>query len=148
MVILPDYYCGKMINPKVSPREELGEFIKNETQWEGHLQKVWEEKIKPYAVQHGAKMFGTIGNFLLENNQLFNKLITLGFLNKICFEQQFGKYILDFLFWLKRLIIQMIKFQDSRVKPFPLWQFPTTTQMTLLHSRYPIIQVDPIMFKI
>lgn len=113
MVILPDYYCGKMINPKVSPREELGEFIKNETQWEGHLQKAWEEKIKPYAVQHGAKMFGTIGNFLLENNQLFNKLITLGFLNKICFEQQFGKYILDFLFWLKRLIIQMIKFQAS-----------------------------------
>ena len=62
MVILPDYYCGKMVNPMTTPREQLVEFVKNETQWEDTLKKVWEEKIMPYAVQHGAKIFGSIGN--------------------------------------------------------------------------------------
>ena len=61
MVILPDYYAGKMINPMTSPREEIVEFIKKETDWEGTLKSTWESKIKPYAVNHGAKTFGAIG---------------------------------------------------------------------------------------
>lgn len=61
MVILPDYYAGKMINPETSPKEELLEFVKKETDWEGTLKSVWENKIRPYAVNHGAKTFGAIG---------------------------------------------------------------------------------------
>ena len=61
MVILPDYYAGKMINPMTSPREEIMEFIKKETDWEGKLNSDWENKIRPYAVNHGAKTFGAIG---------------------------------------------------------------------------------------
>jgi hypothetical protein len=41
MVILPDYYAGKMINPMTSSKEELVAFVQNETQWEGGLEKTW-----------------------------------------------------------------------------------------------------------
>ena len=61
MVIIPDYYAGKMINPMTSAREELVAFVKNETDWEANLKATWETKIKPYAVNHGAKTFGAIG---------------------------------------------------------------------------------------
>ena len=64
MVIIPDYYRGKMINPMMSQREDLVKFVKNETQWEGNLKVDWEEKIRPYALQHGAKTFGAIGKTL------------------------------------------------------------------------------------
>ena len=66
MVILPDYYAGKMINPMTSPKEELVEFVKKETNWEETLKSAWENKIRPYAVNHGAKTFGAIGMNLLQ----------------------------------------------------------------------------------
>ena len=62
MVIIPDYFRGEMINPMTKPREEIVEFVKKQSQWEGHLKLDWEEKIQPYALKHGAKTFGAIGN--------------------------------------------------------------------------------------
>jgi hypothetical protein len=61
MVIIPDYFRGKMINPMTSPREELVEFVNKETQWEEKLKVDWEEKTRPYALKHGAETFGAIG---------------------------------------------------------------------------------------
>jgi hypothetical protein len=62
MVIIPDYFDGGMVNPMTSPREELVAFMKKQTDWEGKLKLDWEEKIRPYALEHGAKTFGAIGN--------------------------------------------------------------------------------------
>jgi hypothetical protein len=61
MVIIPDYFCGKMINPMTSPREEVMEVVQNVTQWDETLKVDWEEKIQPYALKHGATTFGAIG---------------------------------------------------------------------------------------
>jgi hypothetical protein len=61
MVIIPDYFRGEMINPINKPREEIVEFVKKQTQWDDKLKQDWEEKIKPYALEHGAKTFGAIG---------------------------------------------------------------------------------------
>jgi len=61
MVIIPDYYRGKMINLMTSPREEVVEVMKKLTQWEETLKVDWEEKIQPYALKHGAATFGAIG---------------------------------------------------------------------------------------
>ena len=62
MVIIPDYFRGEMINPMNKPREEIVDFVKKQTQWDGKLKQDWEEKIQPYALKHGAKTFGAIGN--------------------------------------------------------------------------------------
>ena len=61
MVIIPDYYRGMMINPMTSSQDQLMEFVKTKTQWEGSLKNDWEEKVHPYALKHGAKVFGAIG---------------------------------------------------------------------------------------
>ena len=61
MVIIPDYFDGGMVNPMTSPREELVAFMKKQTDWDGKLKLDWEEKIRPYALEHGAKTFGAIG---------------------------------------------------------------------------------------
>ena len=59
LVIMPDWYRGTLQDPAdgIPP---LVEFIKRESQWE-KLAKDWEEKVRPYAEKHGAKVFGTIG---------------------------------------------------------------------------------------
>ena len=67
MVIIPDYYRGTMINPMTSGRDQLIEFVKNKTQWEGSLQLDWEEKVRPYALKHGAKTFGAIGKLNIKS---------------------------------------------------------------------------------
>ena len=68
MVIIPDYYRGKLlINPMTAKQEDAVKFVKNKTQWEGNLKVDWEEKIQPYALQHGAKTFGAIGEILKYN---------------------------------------------------------------------------------
>ncbi len=65
MVIIPDYFDGGMINPMTSPREELGAFVKKQSDWDGKLKLDWEDKIRPYALDHGAKTFGAIGKAAL-----------------------------------------------------------------------------------
>ena len=62
MVIIPDYFDIALVSPMTTPMEELIPFLKNHTDWEGKLRLDWEEKIHPYALGHGAKTFGTIGN--------------------------------------------------------------------------------------
>ena len=59
MVIMPDWYRGKLQDP-ADGIPELIEFIKKETVWPDML-KQWNEIIKPYAEKHGAKTFGSIG---------------------------------------------------------------------------------------
>ena len=57
LVILPDYYRGKMKDPA---EDGLVEFVTAETQW-SKLKLDWEEKIAPYAKKHGAQVFGSVG---------------------------------------------------------------------------------------
>jgi len=61
MVILPDYLKGQWIDPEQSTPEELINFVRRETQWEAVIKPHWEERIKPYAIEHGALTFGAIG---------------------------------------------------------------------------------------
>lgn len=62
MVVLPDYYRGKMIDPRKEGREKLMEFVKIETDWENKLKKDWDT-VRSYAESHGAKSFGAIGRW-------------------------------------------------------------------------------------
>ena len=62
MVIIPDYFRGKMVNPDTSTWEIILESVKEVSQWRPQLKEDWEKKILPYAKSHGAKTFGTIGN--------------------------------------------------------------------------------------
>ncbi len=59
MVLIPDYYRGKLNDPS-KPNARTGEFIKNETDWQ-ELKKDWEKVICPYAKRLGAKSIGAIG---------------------------------------------------------------------------------------
>ncbi len=59
MVILPDWYRGKMQGLDEG-MEKVFTFIKEQTNWDA-LKRDWLEKIKPYAQRHGAKTYGTIG---------------------------------------------------------------------------------------
>ena len=61
MVIIPDYYRGTMLNPMTAGQDQIMEFVKTNTQWQGNLKLDWEEKVQPYALKHGAKTFGAIG---------------------------------------------------------------------------------------
>ncbi len=67
MVIIPDYFDGGMIDPTSAPKEELIDFVEKQFQWDGKLKEDWEEKIRPYALKHGAKTFGAIGIFKMWN---------------------------------------------------------------------------------
>ena len=58
MVIMPDYYRGTFKDPRTGGALE---FLIEETQW-SELQRDWEDKVCPYAKEHGAKSFGAIGN--------------------------------------------------------------------------------------
>ncbi len=59
MVILPDWYRGKMQDP-ADGMDKLVAFIKEETKWDV-IKADWDGKIRPYAERHGAKIFGSIG---------------------------------------------------------------------------------------
>ena len=59
LVILPDWYRGEATD-SYAEVPVLIEFTKRHTQWANFLAD-WNEKIKPYAVKHGARSFGTIG---------------------------------------------------------------------------------------
>lgn len=61
MVIMPDYYRGKMKDPFASPGNETVEFLIQESNWSGQLKGDWENIILPYSLKNGAKTFGTIG---------------------------------------------------------------------------------------
>jgi len=61
MVIMPDYYRGTMNNPfDAEQSKDTGAFLKKNTDWEGVLKHDWE-KVHEYALEHGAKSFGTAG---------------------------------------------------------------------------------------
>jgi hypothetical protein len=57
MVLIPDYYRGKLKDPKT---DGVMDFLKEQTQWP-KLKADWEDKILPHAKQLGAKAFGAIG---------------------------------------------------------------------------------------
>lgn len=65
MVILPDYFRGKMIDPHKEPMEDVIAFTRTHFNWAGKMKEDWEKKVKPYAEKHGAKTFGAIGKYLI-----------------------------------------------------------------------------------
>jgi hypothetical protein len=65
MVLIPDYYRGKMIDPMKESREKLKEFVKVETDWENKLKKDWDT-VRVFAESLGAKTFGTIGKLFIQ----------------------------------------------------------------------------------
>lgn len=60
MVLIPDYFRGKVYDVTKLPMEELLAAFKEET-WEKKLKDDWEKALLPYAKKHGAKSFGTTG---------------------------------------------------------------------------------------
>lgn len=60
MVLMPDYYRGSWKNPFDETPPPVADFLAEHTQWE-KLQKDIDERVLPYAADHGAKVFGTIG---------------------------------------------------------------------------------------
>ena len=62
MVIIPDYFDIALVSPMTTPMEKLIPFLKKHTDSDGKLKLDWEDKIHPYALEQGAKTFGTIGN--------------------------------------------------------------------------------------
>jgi len=60
MVILPDFFRVKLIDPLAENTEKIVEYIKAERDWENKLKKECEVA-KDYAVSHGAKTFGALG---------------------------------------------------------------------------------------
>jgi len=65
MVLIPDYYHGKMIDPMKEGIEKLTEFVKVETNWENKLKKDWDT-VRVFAEGLGAKTFGTIGRLIIQ----------------------------------------------------------------------------------
>ena len=68
MVIIPDYYRGEVCNITKPFDErskedfiEIQTFIKKHTAWDNKLRMDWEKSIYPYAINKGAKSFGTLG---------------------------------------------------------------------------------------
>ena len=57
MVLIPDYFRGGSQHPR---EPGVPEFLKKHTQWE-NLKQDYLEKIKPYAIKHGAKTFSSVG---------------------------------------------------------------------------------------
>lgn len=62
---MPDYYRGKICDPDAVSLDTLNKFLVDESQWEHRLKVDWEQKIKPFAIKNGAKVFGALGMFLL-----------------------------------------------------------------------------------
>ena len=62
MVIIPDYYRGKICDVTKENFDTIMTFLKTESVWEGKLKEDWEKSICPYATKNGATSFGTIGN--------------------------------------------------------------------------------------
>lgn len=61
MVIIPDYYRGKICDVTKENFDTITTFIKTESAWDGKLKEDWEKSIFPYATKNGATCFGTIG---------------------------------------------------------------------------------------
>eukprot|EP00090_Calanus_glacialis_P028045 TRINITY_DN4481_c0_g1_i1.p1 TRINITY_DN4481_c0_g1~~TRINITY_DN4481_c0_g1_i1.p1 ORF type:complete len:242 (+),score=74.77 TRINITY_DN4481_c0_g1_i1:39-764(+) len=57
LVVMPDYFRGTFQDPT---KPGALEFLKRTTQWTD-IKRDWETKIKPTAIQHGAKKFGSFG---------------------------------------------------------------------------------------
>ena len=61
MVIIPDYYRGKICDVTKENLDTIMTFLKTESVWDGKLKVDWEKSICPYAIKNGAVSFGTIG---------------------------------------------------------------------------------------
>ncbi len=61
MVIIPDYYRGKICDVTKENFDTIMTFLKTESAWDGKLKEDWEKSICPYATKLGAKSFGAIG---------------------------------------------------------------------------------------
>ena len=61
MVIIPDYYRGKICDVTKENLDTIMTFLKTESVWDGKLKEDWEKSICPYATKNGAISFGTIG---------------------------------------------------------------------------------------
>ena len=61
MVIIPDYFRGTFCDIFKVDKSEIESFVKKHSDWSGTLKGDWEKSILPYASQHGATTFGTVG---------------------------------------------------------------------------------------
>ena len=61
MVIIPDYYRGKICDVTKENLDTIMTFLKTESVWDGKLKEDWEKSVCPYATKNGAISFGTIG---------------------------------------------------------------------------------------
>ncbi len=59
LVLMPDWYRGETSDSHAE-MQVLIDFTRRHTQWENFLRD-WNDKIKPYALKHGARSFGTVG---------------------------------------------------------------------------------------
>ena len=57
MVLIPDYFRGSWQDPR---QPGVPEFLRKHTQWD-NLKRDYLDRIKPYAVRHGAKQFAAVG---------------------------------------------------------------------------------------
>ena len=57
LVVMPDYFRGTWQDPT---KPGVLEFLKRTTQW-SNIKADWELKIRPVAIAHGAKEFGSFG---------------------------------------------------------------------------------------
>jgi dienelactone hydrolase len=58
MVLVPDYYRGEMRDPAVD--KDFMAFMKGKSEW-SQLEQDWVKRIRPHALRHGAKRFGSLG---------------------------------------------------------------------------------------
>ena len=70
MVLIPDYFRGGSQHPR---EPGVPEFLRQHTQWE-NLRRDFQDKIKPYALKHGAKTFASVGELQISRK---NALILL-----------------------------------------------------------------------
>jgi hypothetical protein len=59
MVLVPDYYRGEMRDPTVD--KDFMAFMQRQSNWAGQLEQDWLKRIRPHALKHGAKRFGSLG---------------------------------------------------------------------------------------
>ena len=59
---MPDYYRGTLCDPSTDGDKVPG-FLKEHTQWKP-LKEDWEQKIRPFAENKGAQVYGTIGKYI------------------------------------------------------------------------------------
>lgn len=58
MVLVPDYYRGEFRDPAVD--QDIGPFLKGKSNW-SLLEEDWLKRVRPHAVNNGAKKFASIG---------------------------------------------------------------------------------------